>query len=259
MQKTNIEWCDSTWNPISGCYYDCPYCYARGTANRFKGCDGNPEGNPPEPIINLKERLYLTGADGKKRPAAYPFGFFPTFHEYRLNDIKKSGFGKTIFVCSMADLFGDWIPDEWILKIFDACKAEEDHRYLFLTKNPQRYLDLHEKGLLPKQDNFWYGTTTDHAGSVFFSSDEYNVFLSVEPVLTPLDSLGLSTMPDAVRPKWIILGAETGYRSEKVVPEKWWVESLVEYCQTDGIPVFMKDSMKPVWGDDIITQFPWEE
>lgn len=41
MDKTKIEWADSTWNPITGCRHKCPYCYARGIANRFvsrKGC-----------------------------------------------------------------------------------------------------------------------------------------------------------------------------------------------------------------------------
>ena len=35
MLKTKIEWCDSTWNPITGCRHKCPYCYARRMAERF--------------------------------------------------------------------------------------------------------------------------------------------------------------------------------------------------------------------------------
>ena len=138
MEKSKIEWCDSTWNPVSGCYHPCPYCYARSTANRFKGCDCAAGGETDENVVYLKERLTVTSKDGVTRNAAYPFGFTPTFHEYRLNDPLTKGFGKTIFVCSMADLFGDWVPDEWIKKVFDACKAASGHRYLFLTKNPAR-------------------------------------------------------------------------------------------------------------------------
>ena len=37
MNKTKIEWCDSTWNPVTGCYHGCPYCYARNMINRFSG------------------------------------------------------------------------------------------------------------------------------------------------------------------------------------------------------------------------------
>jgi protein gp37 len=35
MNKTEIEWTDFTWNPVTGCLHGCPYCYARGTAKRF--------------------------------------------------------------------------------------------------------------------------------------------------------------------------------------------------------------------------------
>ena len=38
-KKTKIDWCDSTWNPVTGCLHGCPYCYARGIAERFNGCD----------------------------------------------------------------------------------------------------------------------------------------------------------------------------------------------------------------------------
>lgn len=143
MIKTKIEWSDSTWSPVTGCYHPCPYCYARSTANRFKGCDCAAGGETDENVVYLKERLTVTSKDGVVRNAAYPFGFTPTFHEYRLNDPLTKGFGKTIFVCSMADLFGDWVPDEWIKKVFDACKAASGHRYLFLTKNPARYIRLY--------------------------------------------------------------------------------------------------------------------
>ena len=37
MEKTKIEWTDSTWNPVTGCCHKCPYCYARNIARRFSG------------------------------------------------------------------------------------------------------------------------------------------------------------------------------------------------------------------------------
>lgn len=37
MDKTKIEWCDSTWNPVTGCLHGCEYCYARQIAERFRG------------------------------------------------------------------------------------------------------------------------------------------------------------------------------------------------------------------------------
>ena len=47
----------------------------------------------------------------KREP--YPYNFTPTLHRYRLNEYRDRK-GRNIFVCSMADLFGDWIPDSWI-------------------------------------------------------------------------------------------------------------------------------------------------
>ena len=41
MNKTKIDWADSTWNPVTGCLHDCEYCYARGIAKRFSDFDGS--------------------------------------------------------------------------------------------------------------------------------------------------------------------------------------------------------------------------
>lgn len=257
MKKSKIEWCDSTWSPVTGCFNPCPYCYARSTANRFKGCDCAAGGETNENIVYLKERLCVTCKDGITRNAAYPFGFTPTFHEYRLNDPMKKGFGKTIFVCSMADLFGKWVPDEWIKKVFDACKAAPNHRYLFLTKNPARYIDLCNAGLLPIEDNFWYGSTVTNADMPMFYADKLHTFVSAEPILGSLTEEMHGEPLEFM--DWIILGAETGNRKDKVIPKREWVESIVDYARAVGKPVFMKGSLKPIWGDELIMEFPWED
>ena len=257
MEKTKIEWCDSTWNPVTGCYHTCPYCYARGTANRFKGCDLAPDGHADQDLVVLEERLKVTSKDGVTRNASYPYGFTPTLHEYRLNDPSTKGFGKTVFVCSMADLFGEWVPDEWIKKVFDACKAAEGHRYLFLTKNPVRYLELAESGKLPMNEAFWYGSTVTGPNTPAFYAEGYNTFASIEPILEPFGESVDEGIADKV--DWAILGAETGNRTHKVIPERSWIEGVVRAFHEKGKPVFMKDSMKPVWGEDLLTEYPWEE
>lgn len=255
MEKTKIEYCSSSWNPITGCYHTCPYCYARGTANRFKGCDEADSRETDGNIVYLKERLKVTDKKGIVRNAAYPFGFTPTFHEYRLSDPSTKGFGKTVFVCSMADMFGEWVPDEWIEKVFEACKAAEGHRYLFLTKNPARYIQLAEAGRLPKGDDFWYGSTATDPDMPVFYGGGYKTFASIEPILEPFGEPGEDGIADAV--DWVILGAETGARKEKVIPKREWIEEIVRAFKENGKPVFMKDSLKPIWGEDILTEFPW--
>jgi hypothetical protein len=36
QDNTSIEWAQWSWNPLTGCKHDCPYCYARDIAKRFR-------------------------------------------------------------------------------------------------------------------------------------------------------------------------------------------------------------------------------
>ena len=57
---------------------------------------------------------------------------------------------------------------------------------------------------------------------------------------------------------WIIVGAETGKRKTKVVPEKKWIDKIAEACYKAGTPIFMKESLRGIMGDDFRQEFPWE-
>ena len=50
---------------------------------------------------------------------------------FRLKEPEQKTKPQTIFVCSMSDLFGAWVPDEWIEAVFEACEKAPQHRYLF--------------------------------------------------------------------------------------------------------------------------------
>ena len=102
-----------------------------------------------EGIVVLDKPLKTMTAAGNVVNAPYPFGFTPTFHRYRLGDPARKQRPRNIFVCSMADLFGAWVPTKWIVEVLDACLAAPQHNYLFLTKNPRRYTELDELALLP--------------------------------------------------------------------------------------------------------------
>ena len=265
--KTKIDWCDSTWNPVTGCRHGCRYCYARSIAKRFCGYNIDPVGDSitvydarvSNPIIELDNQLSKVDRKGQVRPAVYPFGFTPTLHRYTLDQPSKWCKPRTIFVCSMADLFGSWIPDEWITEVFNACMAAPQHRYLFLTKNPKRYIDLATKGLLPvKHDNFWFGSTTTTPETEFFWHDNLNTFVSIEPILAPFKGLVDDGIYPTSKTNWIIIGAETGNHKNKNVPEKAWIEEIVSTAKKAGIPVFMKESLRDIMGDDFIQQSPWE-
>ncbi len=265
MDKTKIDWCDSTWNPVTGCLHGCEYCYARRIAKRFSyegetldapaelqrtwvnDCKGSGAGNHV-----LRYQVDLLD-DGRKVP--YPFGFEPTFHKYRLNDyISKKG--RNIFVCSMADLFGDWVPDSWIKEVFDACKKAPQHNYLFLTKNPDRYIELETEKELSWADNFWFGSSVTKLSDryTWFTGKKSHWFLSVEPMLEDLGQMD----KDAQKPEWVIVGAETGQRKDKVVPDRKWIENLLTECRKYEIPLFMKSSLSEIWGKPLIQEFPEE-
>ena len=220
MDKTKIEWCDSTWNPVTGCNHNCEYCYARGIAPQ-----------------------------GKKQP--YPFGFTPTLHRYSLGKYEKKA-GRTIFVCSMADLFGSWVPDSWIEEVFAACEKAPQHKYLFLTKNPQRYADLDWADKLPIRDNMWYGTSVTNGAQMEQAADAFGelqgntkTFFSIEPILEDIAaSKGWAIADNGSYAKWIILGAETGRRKEKVTPEREWIKKIADDCDEGGIPLFREHGLR---------------
>lgn len=245
MDKTKIDWADSTWSPITGCLHDCEYCYARGIANRF---GGNGKAWSDNKIEVLNEPLF---DDMTYNKLAYPFKFRPTFYRYRLNEYQCKK-GRNIFVCSMADLFGDWVPDSWIEEVFAACKAAPQHNYLFLTKNPQRYVDLGHAGKLPCSENMWYGSTVTDPTTGAYWGDGYKTFWSIEPILS---SFATKTVKREL-PGWIIVGAETGRRRNKVIPDRWWIEEIVDVCKENEIPLFMKSSLEKIWLDPLIQEFP---
>ena len=265
-KKTKIDWADATWNPVTGCLHGCEYCYARKIAKRFGGasethnneccheCQWITEGTGE--IHDLDEPVYDFD-NGRNAP--YPFDFDPTFHRYKLDEPQRWKKPRTIFVCSMADLFGKWVPDEWIREVFEACEAAPQHRYLFLTKNPERYMELASNGVITKdQSNFWFGSTATAPEMPFFWHNEVNTFVSIEPILAPFKDLTDDGIDPVSKVKWIIVGAETGSRKDKAVPRKSWVDEIVSTAKKTGTPVFMKDSLRDLMGDDFRQEFPWE-
>lgn len=279
-KKTKIDWADATWNPVTGCLHGCEYCYAKRLAERFSAEEKCLTFIGDTKFLSPYELEQPAEHKGKKEP--YPFGFSPTLHKYRIDEPKKWEKPRTIFVCSMADLFGDWVPDEWIAEVFRACDAAPQHRFLFLTKNPGRYCHLERAGIMPKGDNFWFGATFDHsnwpghdgpheipgrpttfilhgkmvhdAGDFYYPAyPEKNRFVSFEPLLYDIGAHIGSTGA-----QWHIIGAETGNRKGKVATQREWVEHIVEYSDKNHIPVFMKESLRGLMGDDFRQEFPWE-
>lgn len=272
MNNTRIDWCDSTWNPVTGCLKGCDYCYARSIANRFGGwttggvkTTQNFFNDPP--VLNTP--LLLERKNGKVVKAPYPFAFTPTFHRYRLDEPLKKQKGQNIFVCSMADLFGRWVPTRWIVEVLDTCRRAPQHNYLFLTKFPERYVELDHLALLPHEENFWYGATITNAEQMKRAADsigqlrqEVRSFFSMEPLMEDVARSEAWEMAyNGAYANWIIIGAMTGPGSESQQPCREWVERIVDDVKNElspfyPIPVFMKGNLRKVWGRDLIQEFP---
>ena len=195
MNRTKIDWCDYTWNPVWGCENSCPYCYARKMAQRW----------------------------GKS--------FEPHWMENNFNRIFPKEPSR-IFVNSMSDIF--YWQHEWWEKVLDKIKEYPQHTFLFLTKHPQSY----ESRIF--HSNCWLGITItcqtdmDYLADYIFTSswdDKYHFFISMEPILEPIELY--------VTPDWLIIGAETGNRKDKVIPEYGWIEPYLKL----NIPVFLKNSL----------------
>lgn len=261
MFNSRIDWCDSTWNPVTGCLHGCEYCYARSMAHRFGGfteledTDLDYEKICGNDVVEIDEPLKYLNDKGKIKKSAYPFFFKPTLYRYKLDEPQKWKKGRNIFVCSMADLFGKWVPDSWIEEVFKTCEKAPQHNYLFLTKNYKRYGEY----AVPGRRNMWYGVSITRESDtekydVFFSTVQ--TFASIEPILEdikPNKHKGMFRSMD-----WIIIGAETGLRKNKVVPKRKWIEGIVNVCRELNIPLFMKSSLAEIWGEPLIQEFPKE-
>lgn len=258
MNQTGLDWCDVTWNPVTGCHNTCTYCYARKFAARFGGHiqEEREHYDEVEPSIHVLNRpLKATRENGRISAAPFPYGFEPTYHRYRLRDC--AGYrSKNIAVCNVADLFGPWIPERWIQEILDVCAAKE-HRdnfnnFLFLTRYPGRLAELATNRKLPTHRNIWYGTTMTHPGQTFFKGFRHKTFLSIEPITEPvgLNRVLLRNM------NWVIVGAMTGQGSMTYRPKREWIEEIAAACQASDVPLFMKDNLYGVMDGQLVQQYP---
>ena len=59
-------------------------------------------------------------------------------------------------------------------------------------------------------------------------------------------------------PQWVILGAETGNRADKVTPRREWVDQITQFCAENEIPVFFKENLREHFNDLPASAFPWD-
>ncbi|MCX6282373.1 MAG: DUF5131 family protein [Bacteroidetes bacterium] len=186
MNKTNIEFCDFTWNPIVGCRHGCSYCWARGQHDRFY----------------------------------YPEKFeMPRFYPNRLKEPYQRKKPAKIFVCSMADIFSPGVKDEWIHRVLKVVADNPQHTFQFLSKKPARYHDFD----FPL-GNTWIGTSVDYArhadriDQLVSCGCKFISFVLVEPLLSSMEGIDFSGVD------FLFVGAQTG--PDAVIPSREWIYSI---------------------------------
>jgi protein gp37 len=107
----------------------------------------------------------------------------------------------------MSDLFHEAIPLELIKRMFSTMKLADWHTFQILTKRSARLADLASQLEWPK--NIWMGVSIENQDYVFRADDLRKTaaavkFLSIEPLIGPLESLDLTGID------WIIVGGESG-------------------------------------------------
>ena len=185
-------WCSHTHSHLRGkCPHGCSYCY-----------------------VQAMERRYGTG-----RYAG----------ELRLDEASlkvKYGTGKTIFIDHCNDLFAEAVPEDWIIAVFEQCKAWPDNTYVFQSKNPARMMRWRPN--MPP--NVMLGMTVetdDDALSMsisetpqptdricdwidFFVPDGHTqTFITVEPILRMRDPVAFARDIAACKPGFVNVGADS--------------------------------------------------
>jgi protein gp37 len=168
---------------------------------------------------------------------------------------------RDIFVCSQTDLFAPFVKDAYIERVFGAMRLAAHHRFLVLTKRPERALAWFQKyagrnhchevfdigtgrvrsaSWIDPLENVWFGVTAgspdcDHGRVTELRKiPAVRRFVSVEPLLGPVDF-------DVAGLDWIIVGGESGRRARPMHPR--WVQDIRDRCIAAGVPFFFKQ-----WG-----------
>jgi protein gp37 len=165
-------------------------------------------------------------------------GFALTLHPQTLEIPRRWKAPRTVFVNSMSDLFHPKVPLTYIRDVFDVMRDTPQHTYQVLTKRSKRLLQLADQLSWPS--NVWMGVSVENDTYQFRVDHLRGVpavvrFLSLEPLLGPLDDLDLAGID------WVIVGGESGQSARPV--DRSWVSSIRDQCLEADVPFFFKQ-----WG-----------
>lgn len=240
----NIGWCTHTHNIMTGCL------------NKKLG------------ICNVKACYAQKTAENPYYRKAFPYGFEPHFYWERLDQVAKLRTPAIIFMDSMSDTFGSWWTENQIrqiLNIMDSMRGVHWHKYVDLTKNPERLMEMLLHTELPDDQgpryppgnfqNVYFGTSVSglydmreiHRLDCLKKVHDagFKVVLSMEPLLyNPVHLLtyGIDWLD------WLIVGGQT--KPTKEPPVEWLLE-----IGSRQFPVFVKENTG-LQIDDKTNMFP---
>lgn len=135
MGKSNIEWTDYTWNPVTGCTAvspGCDNCYARRMSRRLAA----------NPVLK---------AEARKKYEGFKVARWPE----RLGEPLALKNPRRIFVVSMGDLFHESVPYEWVDQVMAVATLCPSHTFRVLTKRPARMLE-YSKGYMRRNHDILF-------------------------------------------------------------------------------------------------------
>jgi len=233
--STQIEWTDSTWNPVTGCTKitaGCDFCYAERFSERFRGVKGHP----------------------------FEHGFDLTLRHARLSQPLQWRQPRRIFVNSMSDLFHREVPTSFIDAVFDTMENADWHTYQVLTKRSSllvRYLRRrYGEKLAPA--HIWLGVSVEDKQNTIrlkhLKAAQATVkFVSFEPLIASVGAIDLKGID------WAIVGGESGPRARPM--EKEWAIEIRDQCERDGVAFFFKQwgGVRPKSGGRLLNGREWND
>jgi protein gp37 len=215
-QKSNIEWCDATWNIARGCTKvdeDCKACYMYRDSMNSTRYD-------PMAVVRTKTVFDLP---------------------LRIKEPSK------IFTCSLTDFFHEAI-DSYRHEAWDIIRRCPQHTFQILTKRPERIVSCLPADWGYGWPNVWLGTSVGsekglHRANILERLDIPMAvrFISFEPLHGYIETnwdLGW-----IMRFQWVIIGGESGNETGKYryrPCELHWMEELLYAFDSCGVPVFVK-------------------
>lgn len=226
------NWYDEMWNPMTGSISTWPFRYSKEYCNRFKGdIRFNLSSDRIKKLDDehfILEKPFEITSD--KHYLDCPAGTYPTFHEYRLNQItEKYITGRNLLVCAMGELFAEDTPSDWIYQILSIASKNPQHNYIFTSSN-ESYIYILGSFAHLLTDSMWFGIKPKENLSCL-SMYKGNQFLFLEDInkasVNALDSMCISKSIS-----WILAipGKET---------TDYEIYKLINFSKEKSIPLYI--------------------